>query len=618
MAMPRGYDASLGRGAAFPSDPGRTVRRVSAAPSEITLQPSFDELDEPLRDTTFTVVDLETTGGAAGSDSITEIGAVKVRTGDVVGEFQTLVDPARSIDPFVSVLTGITDAMVQTAPRIEAVLPSFLEFARGSVLVAHNAPFDVGFLRTACVALGTPWPRFAVIDTAVLARRVLTRDEVPNCKLATLAVFFHAETRPVHRALADARATVDVLHALLDRVGNLGVQSLPELKAFTAQVSDAQRHKRHLADHLPPRPGVYVFRDAQGQPLYVGTSRDLRARVRQYFVASETRSRMGEMIGLAERVDPIECAHPLEAQVRELRLIAAYKPRYNRRSKFPERAMWLKLTDEAFPRLSIVHERRDDAAAYLGPLRSRRQAESIRDAIHDAVPLRQCSDRLSLRRFVRKACALAGIGRCAAPCEGGVGPGEYRALADVVRSAWSGDVRPIVDPLRERLARLAQQERFEHAAVVRDRIASVVRACARMQRLDALTSILDFVAAHPDGDGGWQIAVVRFGRLAAAGVAARGVPPWPVIEALRATAEVVTPGPGPLRAALAEETECILRWLDEPGTRLVDTSQPWTMPAFGAGGLRAFLGSDSARLAVDPFADRRRLPMTHRPARARA
>jgi DNA polymerase III subunit epsilon len=590
---------------------------VSAAPSEIALQPSFDELDEPLRDTTFTVVDLETTGGAAGTDSITEIGAVKVRTGAVIGEFQTLVDPRRAIDPFVSVLTGITDAMVQTAPRIESVLPSFLEFAQGSVLVAHNAPFDIGFLRNACVVLGTPWPRFAVIDTAVLARRVLTRDEVPNCKLATLSVFFHAGTRPVHRALADARATVDILHGLLDRVGNLGVQSLPELKAFTAQVSDAQRRKRHLADNMPSRPGVYVFRDAQGQPLYVGTSRDLRARVRQYFVASETRTRMGEMIGLAERVDPIECAHPLEAQVRELRLIAANKPRYNRRSKFPERAMWLKLTDEAFPRLSIVHERRDDAAAYLGPLRSRRQAESVRDAIHDAVPLRQCSDRLSVRRFVRAACALAGIGRCAAPCEGGIGPGSYRELVDVVRTAWSGDVRPIVDPLRERLARLAQQQRFEHAAAVRDRIASVVRACARMQRLDALTSIAEFVAAHPDGGGGWQISVVRFGRLAAAGVAPRGTPPWPVIEALRATAEVVTPRPGPLRAALAEETECILRWLDEPGTRLVDTSQPWAMPAFGAGGLRVFLGSDSARFAVDPFADRRRLPMTHRPARAR-
>ena len=139
---------------------------------------SLDELDEPLRDTTFTVVDLETTGGRAGNDGITEIGAVKVRGGEVIGEFQTLVDPGVGITPFVSVLTGITDAMVCGAPAVAVVLPSFLEFAAGSVLVAHNAPFDVGFLRMACQERGLRWPGFAVVDTAILARRVLTRDEV--------------------------------------------------------------------------------------------------------------------------------------------------------------------------------------------------------------------------------------------------------------------------------------------------------------------------------------------------------------------------------------------------------------------------------------------------------
>jgi DNA polymerase-3 subunit epsilon len=151
-----------------------------ALPATAAVQLSFDELDLPLRATTFVVVDLETTGGAAGKDAITEIGAVKICGGEVLGEFQTLVNPGRGIDPYVSVLTGITDAMVVTAPGIAAVLPAFLEFARGSVLVAHNAPFDIGFLRAAATALEIAWPGFPVVDTAVLARRVLTRDEVPN------------------------------------------------------------------------------------------------------------------------------------------------------------------------------------------------------------------------------------------------------------------------------------------------------------------------------------------------------------------------------------------------------------------------------------------------------
>ena len=586
---------------------------TATAASVGAQQLRLDELGEPLRETTFVVVDLETTGGSAKSDGITEIGAVKVRGGATLGEFQTLVNPGVPIDPYVSVLTGITDAMVATAAPITTTLPAFLEFARGSVLVAHNAPFDVGFLRVACDEQLIPWPGFAVVDTALLARRVLTREDVRNCKLSTLADYFHAATTPDHRALHDARATVDVLHGLLDRLGNLGVQSLPELRAFTSQVSEAQRRKRHLADGLPNGPGVYIFRDGTGRPLYVGTSRNLRSRVRQYFVSSETRSRMGEMVGIAERVDPIECAHALEAQVRELRLIAAYKPRYNRRSKFPENAVWLKLTVEPFPRLSIVREVKPGMVR-LGPLRSHRQAEAVRDAIHDAVPLRQCSDRLSLRKVVRRACVLAGIGKCSAPCEGATSSEAYGALVDLVASAWAGDVRPLVEPLEAKLAALSAAQRYEHAAVVRDRIATVVRACARMQRLTAVSRVAEFVAARSDGDGGWELSVVRFGRLAAAGVAERGTAPWPVIEALQATADVVDPQ----HVVLTEETERILDWLEEPGTRLVHASEPWVMPAFGAGRLRAYLASGSGRDPVDPFADRRRLRIESRPARASA
>src|SRR5829696_9214929 len=108
--------------------------------------------DVSLRETTFVVVDLETTGGRPsgdGHDAITEIGAVKVRGGDVLGELATLVDPGRSIPSQIVALTGITTAMVYNAPTIDSVLPAFLAFSRGAVLVAHNAGFDIGFLRAA-------------------------------------------------------------------------------------------------------------------------------------------------------------------------------------------------------------------------------------------------------------------------------------------------------------------------------------------------------------------------------------------------------------------------------------------------------------------------------------
>jgi len=591
--------------------------------STITVgQLSLDALDEPLHATTFVVVDLETTGSTSASDSITEIGAVKIRAGEVLGEFATLVDPGVPITPFVSVLTGITDRMVSTAPSIATVLPAFLEFAAGAVLVAHNAPFDVGFLKAACVRHDHPWPHPQVVDTAVLARRVLTRDEVPNCKLGTLAGFFTATTTPNHRALADARATVDVLHGLIGRLGTLGVHSLPELRGFTSRVTDAQRRKRHLADPLPHSPGVYVFADSTGSPLYVGTSKDLRSRVRQYFVASETRTRMGEMVGLAESVDSIVCAHALEAQVRELRLITSLKPRYNRRSKNSDRTVWLKLTREVFPRLSVVREVRSDGAHYFGPLRSTSQAEQVRDAIHDAVPLRQCTDRLLPGKPVRGACALAEIGRCHAPCEDRVDPAGYAELVARVVRAWQADVSELIEPLRHRLDQLAADQRYEDAAAIRDRIATLVRSCARMQSLGTLTRIAELVAARPDGGGGWELAVIRRGRLVGSEVAPRGVAPMPIVSSLVATAEAVpdtSDSATMATVATVEESEILLRWLQEPGVRLVATSDPWASPARGAARLRSWLPSaEGARRSADPFADRRRLPVSHQPTRSTA
>src|SRR4051794_18262984 len=138
----------------------------------IPRQGTFDELGSPLAEVTFVVVDLETTGGSPNTAAITEVGAVKVRGGQVLGEFQTLVNPMTDIPPFIAVLTGITDAMVAGAPTLRSVLPSFLEWARGSVLVAHNAPFDLGFLRAGCAQLSLTWPTFESLDTARLARRV--------------------------------------------------------------------------------------------------------------------------------------------------------------------------------------------------------------------------------------------------------------------------------------------------------------------------------------------------------------------------------------------------------------------------------------------------------------
>jgi DNA polymerase-3 subunit epsilon len=586
------------------------------APSRWEAQRSFDELGRPLRDITFCVVDLETTGGSAqGGSMITEIGAVKVRGGEVLSEFQTLVNPHTQIPAFIAVLTGISNQMVADAPPIESALPAFLEFAAGSVLVAHNAPFDVGFLQHFAAQQGRPWPRFEVLDTARLARRVITRDDAPNCKLSSLAQVFNASTTPNHRALSDARATVDVLHGLMERLGGLGVHTLEELQTFSSRVSTAQRRKRHLAEGLPHSPGVYLFRDDRSRVLYVGTSRDLRTRVRSYFTASETRSRMGEMVGLATTVDGIECATTLEAEVRELRLIAEHKPRYNRRSRFPDKVHFIKLTREPWPRLSLVRRVLDDQADYLGPFSSKKVAEKSLAALHDTFPVRQCSDRLA-REPSRAPCVLAEMGRCLSPCDGSVDATTYAAVVRQLRDSLLRRPDEVVETINTRMAALAADERFEEAGVHRDRLAAFVRAAARTQRLSALTRCPEVVAARREDDGRWAVHVVRHGRLAAAGTIPPGADAHQYVAELRASAETVTTAPGPIPAATAEETEKILRWLESPGIRLVEVDGEWTCPVAGATRhLAVHDAVNQSRLSLVPFDDRRPLAPVHQPAR---
>jgi DNA polymerase-3 subunit epsilon len=327
--------------------------------------------------------------------------------------------------------------------------------------------------------------------------------------------------------------------------------------------------------------------------------------VRRYFTASETRSRMGEMVAIAETVTGIVCATPLEAEVRELRLIAEHKPPYNRRSRHPERGLWLKLTVEPWPRLSLVRQLLDDGADYAGPFGSRRTAERALAALHETFAIRQCTQRLA-RTPRGSSCVLAEMGRCLSPCDGSVPAATYSIEVGRVREVLVS--RP--DAVRARLSStmdaLAAQERFEEAGVHRDRLTALVRGTARSQRLSGLTGCRELVAARRTDDGRWEVHVVRYGRLAAAGVIPPGASARAWVLELRAGAETVLPGPGPAPATTADETEVVLRWLESPGVRLVHVDGEWTSPLGGARRwLRVLDAAGDSRSAVVPFDERR-------------
>lgn len=560
---------------------------------EIAWQASFDDLGRHLSATTFVVIDLETTGGSPGLNAITEIGAIKVQGGQILGEFQTLVNPGVPLPPFITVLTGITEAMLLPAPTIQQVFPQLLEFLGSpaeTVIVAHNAQFDLSFLKAAANKLEFTWPKFQVLDTVKIARHTLNREEVRNFKLATLAEFFKAETTPNHRALDDVRATVSVLHGLIERLGSFNIFTLEELKDFSNRVTKAQAAKKHLAANLPAAPGVYIFRDAKGEPLYVGTSKNLRSRVRTYFTAGEVRKRIREMISITESIDCIITPTALEAQVRELRLIQGAQPRYNRRSRFPERVAWLKLTDENFPRLTISKGAPIDPSGTIGPISGGASIEMAMAAVHEHLPLRQCKPKITDKSIkTASPCILFEINKCGAPCIGNQSLASYTEITARYRNLLEIDFRQIHESSSLKMAELSLNENFEEAIEVREKYAHLARAAARIERLNSIAKLPELIVAKAIGEH-WEFVSIKFGRLAATNISSATTSVSDALATLNLLAEQV-PNSGFLQQVNHEEVELILNYLESPGVRIVKVEGEYAFALFGPNSQLARLGN---------------------------
>lgn len=561
-------------------------------------QLTFDHDARALVDTTFVVLDLETTGLRPDEDRITEVGAVKVRGGRLLGEFQTLVAPGVAVPPRVTAVTGLSDALLADAPPLSAVLPMLLEFLGNHVLVAHNARFDTGFLDAALARHGYPRLTLDVVDTARLARR-LVRDEVRDRRLATLARFFRARTTPTHRALADARATVDVLHGLLERAGTVGVTTVEDLLDQQRSRSEPAFRKRGLADGAPDAPGVYRFHDREGRVLYVGTSKRLRTRLRRYFGQDE-RKHIDTMVREAADVTWTTTPTAVEAAARELRELARRRPRFNRRSTRPPRDVWLKWTVEPFPRISIARSPGDEGDLAFGPLPGRRRADAVLEAIQDVVPVRRCTFRIRLAQD-HPTCILKDIGRCGAPCDGTVDRDAYAAQVRDARALLAGDPGPVLEALRTRMAAFAAAERFEEAAEMRSRLHTVATRTHVVRRAAALRRVELLEVGRRRGDRLDAIRV-RQGRLAASASVHQRHGRTGLVEALAAVPdELPDLEEDP---TLRGETELLAAWIDHPGAVLLDVVGSWAEPLAG-GAVCSSLVAEAAEVGRATRRDRK-------------
>ena len=464
------------------------VKHLSFTVIEVKKVWSFTSESTLLSQVTFCVVDLETTGSSSTAGGITEIGAVKYRGGEEVSRFSTLINPGQPIPANIVMLTGISSSMVADAPRIEEVLETFLDFVQGTVLVAHNARFDVGFLNAALERHGYDPLSNAVIDTVTLARR-LVRSEVPNCKLSTLAAHFNFPHQPVHRAMDDVLATGDLLHYLIERAAAFGVFDIDDLVALPSLSSHPESQKLKMTEDLPRGPGVYLFLDMAGDVLYVGKATNVRARVRSYFSIGESRKKVGSLLKLVHSIQCIATPDAVTAEVFELRIIRRLRPRYNYVGTRSEKYCYVRLTtDEEWPRL-VITKTPSSKGITLGPMTTKGMARDVVDAIESVVPLRRCTVRMG-RNYVAPAdapvCSAARLGLAQCPCSGSADASSYGAIVDTVVRTLKGDAQDVLALLTDRMTSHSQGQRFEEAAFVRDRIDSLNRALQRQAEADAL------------------------------------------------------------------------------------------------------------------------------------
>ena len=508
-----------------------------------------------LADVAFTVVDLETTGATPGFCKITEIGAVRIEDGREVGTFSALVNPGVRIPAMIVGITGIDDETVAGAPPIEVVLPKFVDFAAHSVLVAHNAPFDIGFLDYELGRQrGQTFSRPA-LDTLRLARKLCPQQ---RCSLKALAQRFNTRVQPVHRALQDAQATGELLLLFLSWLQEQGMTTLEEVARFCEPATRRNYHKISLTEKIPQTPGVYLMKDARGAPLYIGKADNLRRRTRDHFLQRQA-FHARQALELLERIDVVETGSEFAALLLENRLIARHRPPYNSHGTKVSSYHYVKLSAEEYPRLYATPNLRDDGSFYAGPFRKSSLARRFVDCVNGAYPLRTCAH---LPRGPREhACPRAGTGACLSPCSRPLN-GEYTAVVDQVRRVLEGHADDLDRQLVERQQVLVRSLAFEQAARLQNQRETLARVVRSVLRLHAAQRE-DLVLVYPARRRGWAaLWGVRAGAVVVEREVGRGAFDEQAASVLLAQLTAAEPPRPPLPTAAIDEMLLVHSWTD--------------------------------------------------------
>lgn len=503
-------------------------------------QRGLDEID-------FVVVDTETTGLRPGSHRVIEVAGVRVRGGEVVASFQSLLNPGVRIPAFIAQFTGITQEMVATAPASHEALPDFLSFVEGAIVVGHNVGFDIGFLNYEAQQLGQSFP-IDGLDTIPLARRFLPG--LKRFKLDNVADHLRITTSQRHRALGDARVTAAVFLRLLDLAAKQGITTLGQLRrrlqlpvAWSGDITQATTVKQlellrsdgkvgtasvttrptgtlflnpAWRRDFPAKPGVYLMKDTNGAVIYVGKAKSLKDRLASYY--NQPLGYTRKMDGLLQNVKEIETrvlGSELEALLVESQLIKQLQPAYNVQLRNYELYPFIKIdTQHTFPRVYATREVAADGARYFGPFRSKRLVDLTIELVQKVFPVRTCTRGLPPQTKPSEPCLRLHLKRCSAPCRGDADPVAYRLVIDEICAFLGGEREDLLDRLRRQMLEASHELNFERAAWLRDTIRSVDEVLIGQKLITGAVEANNLLIVYPSArEQSNELFLIRHGRL---------------------------------------------------------------------------------------------------------
>ncbi len=488
---------------------------------------SWENTQTRLADLEYVVVDVETTGLAAGQHKLIEVAGIRVRAGMIVESFQQLVNPGKRLPRFITAFTGITQAMVNAASPADEVLPAFFAFLDDAPIVGHNVGFDLSFLGYEAARLGYPLATDG-LDTIRMARRLIPG--IRRLKLDLLARQVGVTVRDRHRALGDAQITLEVFQHLLALAAEQGIETLAQLREVM-QTSPAKRLRlgESVTDRptgsiylnpawrreFPAKPGVYLMKDESGDIIYVGKAKSLKDRLASYYHQPLGYTR--KLDGLLQTVREIEIrvlGSELEALLVESQLIKQLQPRFNVQLRNYEAYPFIKIDGRPFARVYATREIHADGGRYFGPFPSSRVVDAALEVVHKLFPVRTCTRSLPPNAPPSEPCMRYHMHRCLAPCMGTLDPAAYEPFIEEIVAFLGGEREDLLDRLRQEMWAASARNDFERAAQLRDALKNISQVLVGQRLMTGAVEANNLVIVYPSAEEGrCEVFLVRHGRL---------------------------------------------------------------------------------------------------------